>query len=219
MSSKQKLGLIAGNGKFPFLILDAARAQGLDVVVAAIKEETSPEIETQRRCLRPLALARRTLQTDRNFPARRRPPRHHGRTGQAQTDFLQHQARLASRETPAFAEYAQHRLPARRRRESPRRRRHRPRKLHRLPRTAARQARRAHRAPTFRRRTEEYRLRPLGRAPPRAVRHRTNRGRRRSRLRCRRGHGRHRRDHRTSRRNSCVRSRAMPPPSAARSRS
>ena len=44
-SSKQKLGLIAGNGQFPFLILDAARAQGLDVVVAAIKEETNPEIE------------------------------------------------------------------------------------------------------------------------------------------------------------------------------
>ena len=43
--SKEKLGLIAGNGKFPFLIVDAARAQGLDVVVAAIKEETFPEIE------------------------------------------------------------------------------------------------------------------------------------------------------------------------------
>ncbi|MGC2198063.1 MAG: UDP-2,3-diacylglucosamine diphosphatase LpxI [Terriglobales bacterium] len=43
---KEKLGLIAGNGRFPFLILDAARAQGLDVVVAAIKEETLPEIET-----------------------------------------------------------------------------------------------------------------------------------------------------------------------------
>jgi DUF1009 family protein len=41
-----KLGLIAGNGKFPFLVLDAARAQGYDVVVAAIKEETSPEIES-----------------------------------------------------------------------------------------------------------------------------------------------------------------------------
>jgi UDP-2,3-diacylglucosamine hydrolase len=39
------LGLIAGNGRFPFLILDAARAQGLRVVVAAIKEETDPEIE------------------------------------------------------------------------------------------------------------------------------------------------------------------------------
>ncbi len=42
-----KLGLIAGNGKFPFLILDAARAQGLEVVVAAIKEETLPEIESR----------------------------------------------------------------------------------------------------------------------------------------------------------------------------
>jgi DUF1009 family protein len=44
---KERLGLIAGNGKFPFLVLDAARAQGLDVVVAAIKEETFPEIESR----------------------------------------------------------------------------------------------------------------------------------------------------------------------------
>jgi UDP-2,3-diacylglucosamine hydrolase len=44
-SAKEKLGLIAGNGKFPFLVLDAARAQGYDVIVAAIKEETFPEIE------------------------------------------------------------------------------------------------------------------------------------------------------------------------------
>jgi DUF1009 family protein len=43
---KEKLGLIAGNGKFPFLVLDAARAQGYEVIVAAIKEETSPEIES-----------------------------------------------------------------------------------------------------------------------------------------------------------------------------
>jgi DUF1009 family protein len=40
-----KLGLIAGNGRFPFLLLDAARAQGLDVVVAAIREETDPEMD------------------------------------------------------------------------------------------------------------------------------------------------------------------------------
>jgi DUF1009 family protein len=40
-----KLGLIAGNGRFPFLLLDAARAEGLEVVVAAIKEETDPEID------------------------------------------------------------------------------------------------------------------------------------------------------------------------------
>ncbi|PYY10298.1 MAG: DUF1009 domain-containing protein [Acidobacteria bacterium] len=46
MQPKQRLGLIAGNGRFPILVLDAARAQGLDVVVAAIKEETFPEIES-----------------------------------------------------------------------------------------------------------------------------------------------------------------------------
>jgi len=40
-----KLGLIAGNGRFPFLLLDAARAQGFAVTVAAIREETDPEID------------------------------------------------------------------------------------------------------------------------------------------------------------------------------
>jgi hypothetical protein len=40
-----KLGLIAGNGRFPFLILDAARALGHSVTVAAIREETDPEIK------------------------------------------------------------------------------------------------------------------------------------------------------------------------------
>lgn len=39
------LGLIAGNGTFPMLVLDAAHARGEKVVVAAIKEETFPEIE------------------------------------------------------------------------------------------------------------------------------------------------------------------------------
>jgi UDP-2,3-diacylglucosamine hydrolase len=42
-----KLGLIAGNGRFPFLLLDAARAHNLTVVVAAIKEETDPEIDAR----------------------------------------------------------------------------------------------------------------------------------------------------------------------------
>jgi len=41
----ERIGLIAGNGTFPLLILDAARAQGFDVVVVAIKEEASAEIE------------------------------------------------------------------------------------------------------------------------------------------------------------------------------
>lgn len=47
MAEHPKLGIIAGNGRFPFLVLEAARAQGYDVVVAAIKEETSPEIESR----------------------------------------------------------------------------------------------------------------------------------------------------------------------------
>jgi len=42
----ERIGLIAGNGKFPMLVLDAARACGAEVVVAAIKEETFPEIES-----------------------------------------------------------------------------------------------------------------------------------------------------------------------------
>jgi UDP-2,3-diacylglucosamine hydrolase len=40
-----KYGLIAGNGKFPFLVLEGARRAGVSVAVAAIREETDPEIE------------------------------------------------------------------------------------------------------------------------------------------------------------------------------
>ncbi|MFP5227654.1 MAG: LpxI family protein [Acidobacteriota bacterium] len=42
-----RLGLIAGNGRFPFLLLEAARAHGTEVVVAAIKEETDAEIDAR----------------------------------------------------------------------------------------------------------------------------------------------------------------------------
>src|SRR5579872_6797409 len=42
-----RIGLIAGNGKFPFLVLDAAQAAGYEVVVVAIKEEAFPEIENR----------------------------------------------------------------------------------------------------------------------------------------------------------------------------
>src|SRR6185436_17664030 len=41
---RMKLGLIAGNGRFPFLVLDAARGAGHDVTIVAIKEETFPEL-------------------------------------------------------------------------------------------------------------------------------------------------------------------------------
>jgi DUF1009 family protein len=48
-SEQNTLGLIAGNGQFPFLVLEAARAQGLRVVVAAIREETDPEMDERVR--------------------------------------------------------------------------------------------------------------------------------------------------------------------------
>jgi DUF1009 family protein len=44
---ENRLGLIAGNGRFPFLLLDAARARSLSVIVAAIKEETDPEMDAR----------------------------------------------------------------------------------------------------------------------------------------------------------------------------
>ncbi|HEX8116552.1 MAG TPA: hypothetical protein VF521_04715, partial [Pyrinomonadaceae bacterium] len=40
-----RYGLIAGNGRFPFLVLEGARRAGVEVAVAAIREETDPEIE------------------------------------------------------------------------------------------------------------------------------------------------------------------------------
>ena len=43
--SADALGLIAGNGRFPFLVLDAARGAGHDVTVIALKEEAFPELE------------------------------------------------------------------------------------------------------------------------------------------------------------------------------
>lgn len=38
-------GLIAGNGRFPFLVLEGARSQGIDMAVIALKEEASTELE------------------------------------------------------------------------------------------------------------------------------------------------------------------------------
>ncbi len=40
-----KFGLIAGNSKFPFLVVDGARREGVELFVVAINEETDPRIE------------------------------------------------------------------------------------------------------------------------------------------------------------------------------
>ena len=46
MNDRELYGLIAGNGRFPFLVLQSARQQNIEIVVAAIKEEAFPEIES-----------------------------------------------------------------------------------------------------------------------------------------------------------------------------
>src|SRR5277367_2346540 len=44
-------GLIAGNGRFPFLVLEGARQQGIEMVVIALKEEASAELESSAKRL------------------------------------------------------------------------------------------------------------------------------------------------------------------------
>jgi DUF1009 family protein len=43
-ANKENWGLIAGNGRFPFLVLEGARSQGIEMAVLALKEEASPEL-------------------------------------------------------------------------------------------------------------------------------------------------------------------------------
>ena len=50
-SSAGRWGLIAGNGRFPFLVLEGARSQGIEMAVIAIREEAAPELEQAARRL------------------------------------------------------------------------------------------------------------------------------------------------------------------------
>src|SRR5579862_9448534 len=43
-NAADRFAIIAGNGHFPFLVLEAARELGLDPLIVAIKEETAPEL-------------------------------------------------------------------------------------------------------------------------------------------------------------------------------
>ena len=54
--SDERYAIIAGNGHFPFLVLDAARDQGIDPLVVAIKEEASPDLGRQARAIHWLSL-------------------------------------------------------------------------------------------------------------------------------------------------------------------
>jgi len=53
---RNRLAIVAGNGRFPFLVLDALREQGLDPVVFAIREEASPELAKEASTIHWLSL-------------------------------------------------------------------------------------------------------------------------------------------------------------------
>ncbi len=55
-NSHGRYAIIAGNGHFPFLVLDAARDQGLEPLVVAIKEEAAPELAEKAQDIRWLSL-------------------------------------------------------------------------------------------------------------------------------------------------------------------
>ena len=54
--SPDRYAIIAGNGHFPFLVLEAARDQGLEPLVVAIKEEAAPELAEEAREIHWLSL-------------------------------------------------------------------------------------------------------------------------------------------------------------------
>ncbi len=52
----QEWGLIAGNGDFPFLVLEGARSRGIEMAVIAIREEASPALEQETKRLHWISL-------------------------------------------------------------------------------------------------------------------------------------------------------------------
>ena len=55
-SHRSRFAIIAGNGRFPFLVLEAAREQGIDPVVFAIREEAAPQLSEKTSSIHWLSL-------------------------------------------------------------------------------------------------------------------------------------------------------------------
>lgn len=56
-----KLGLLAGNGRFPFLVLEAARSLGHDITIIAVKEEADADLEAAAAVPTPVPIHRVSL--------------------------------------------------------------------------------------------------------------------------------------------------------------
>ena len=90
-------GLIAGNGDFPFLVLEGARSRGIEMAVIAIREEASPALEHAARRFHWISLGELEPRHRSAAPGGS-DARGDGRAGEAQQDFQFDPAGLASRE-------------------------------------------------------------------------------------------------------------------------
>ena len=129
-------GLIAGNGDFPFLVLEGARSRGIEMAVIAIREEASPALERAAKRFHWISLGELSrgieLTASRGSEARR-----DGRAGEAQQNFQLDSSGLASGETAVFASGEKHGLADRSRRPRASGRRHRARGFDEVSRAAA----------------------------------------------------------------------------------
>ena len=108
-------GLIAGNGDFPFLVLEGARSRGIEMAVIAIREEASPALE-QRRQAAALGQPGRTQPRHRIAASGGSEARGDGRAGEAQQNLQLHSSGLAAGEIAVLAARRKYRLADRRRR-------------------------------------------------------------------------------------------------------
>src|ERR1700675_2129612 len=155
----QRIGLIAGNGKFPLLVLDAARAAGYEAVVVAIKEEAFAEIEDHGAAsVHWLSLGELSKLIE-IFHRESVSRAIMAGAGEAHTDFLRHPAGLAVGQASALAYHAQYRQFVRRGSQGPGGRRDHTGEFHLAARTAAGEGRCAYSPRSYRARTQEYRLR------------------------------------------------------------
>ena len=183
-------GLIAGNGRFPVLALEAAKKAGLDVVAIGIKEEASPEIEPLAVAL-PLDFTRRTQQVNRHLPSGRHHANHDVRTSEARQNLLFDRPRPEAGEATGFDRNQKYRGPDRRSDQSSQRRRHRAAGFYASTQRSTRARRRAHSTQAVGGRGARYRLWPPHRSRAFRTRYRPKRGHCRARLRRRRSYGRH----------------------------
>ena len=197
-NTSRNWGLIAGNGDFPFLVLEGARSRGIEMAVIAIREEASPALERAAKRLHWVSLG----ELSRGIELlHQEGVKHAVMAGQVKHNKIFSSIRPDWRlaKLAFFAAREKYGLADRRRRSRAGRRRNRAGGFDEISRAAAAGDRRADAPRAGRSRSRRHRLRPADRPANRGARSGPDSGGPRPRLRGHRGHGRHRRDHRARR--------------------